>query len=211
MKAVQYLKGTGLSPYGNACEIAGALAPAGISALAGISRRAINFAPLAALLFVCAATAAQQPSPTAHDLAARVDRHYNQLHSLKANFTETYEGLGMSRSESGILLLLKPGRMRWVYSSPPGKLFLLDGSFAWFYAPGDAQVQRIASKDLDDLRSPMRLLLGHTKLEKELDNLAVAPASAGQFTLSGIPKGLDKRVERLCLTVREDGTITAID
>jgi outer membrane lipoprotein carrier protein len=167
---------------------------------------------MAAAFFALALSSpAQQPSPSAHDLAARVDRHYNQLHSLKANFTQAYDGLGMSRSESGILLLLKPGRMRWVYSSPPGKLFLLDGSFAWFYSPGDAQVQRIASRDLDDLRSPMRLLLGHTKLEKELDNLAVAPATAGQFTLTGIPKGLDKRVERLTLTVKEDGTITVIE
>ena len=79
-------------------------------------------------------------TPTAHDLAQRVDRHYNQLHSLKAAFTESYEGLGMSRTESGTLLLLKPGRMKWEYNAPPGKLFLLDGKFAWFYTRGDAQV-----------------------------------------------------------------------
>ena len=210
MTAVRDLKGTGFSPYGNACEIAGALAPEGIWALAASSRRAIKFALLAAVLFACAA-AAQQPSPSAHDLAARVDRHYNQLHSLKCGFAETYEGLGMKRSESGTLLLLKPGRMRWDYTSPPGKIFLLDGSFAWFYAQGDPQVQRISAKELDDLRSPMRLLLGHTKLEKELDNLTLAPASNGQFTLTGIPKGLEKRVERLALTVTQDGIITVIE
>src|SRR5271168_479611 len=90
---------------------------------------------------------AQQPSPrvkdSAHDLAARVDRHYNQLHSLKAGFTESYEGMGMKRTESGTLLLLKPGRMKWDYSSPPGKTFLLEGSFAWFYTQGAPQVERI--------------------------------------------------------------------
>jgi len=107
--------------------------------------------------------------PSAHDLAQRVDRHYNQLHSLKAGFTESYEGLGMQRTESGTLLLLKPGRMRWDYSSPAGKLFLLDGKYAWFYAQGDPQVQRIQAKQLDDLRSPLRFLLGHTELEKEMD------------------------------------------
>ena len=95
-------------------------------------------------------------APDAHTLAQRVDRHYNQLHSLKAAFAETYEGLGVRRSESGALLLQKPGRMRWDYSSPAGKIFLLDGKYAWFYSQGDPHVQRIAAKQLDDLRSPLR-------------------------------------------------------
>jgi outer membrane lipoprotein carrier protein len=163
---------------------------------------------LAAVL-LCAGLRAQ--SPSAHDLAQRVDHHYNQLHSLKAGFTESYEGLGIQRTESGTLLLLKPGRMRWNYSSPAGKIFLLDGKTAWFYAPGDPQVQRIPAKQLDDLRSPLRFLLGHTELEKELSTLTVAPASEGRFTLSGQPKGQEKRVDRLSLTVTAEGVITAIE
>ena len=153
---------------------------------------------------------AQSP-PTPHSLAQRIDTHYNQLHSLRAAFTETYNGLGVRRTESGTLTLLKPGRMRWDYSSPPGKIFLLDGKFAWFYARGDSQVQRIPSRDLDDLRSPLRFLLGHTELEKELINLRLAPAPNGQFTLTGQPKGQEKRVTRLALTVTADGTITAME
>jgi len=157
---------------------------------------------------------AQSP-PTPHSLAHRIDNHYNQLHSLRAAFTESYNGLGVRRAENGTLTLLKPGRMRWDYSSPAGKIFLLDGKFAWFYARGDAQVQRISSRDLDDLRSPLRFLLGHTELEKELANLSIAPAPNGQFTLTGQPKGPgndpDKRVLRLALTVTADGTITAIE
>jgi outer membrane lipoprotein carrier protein len=166
----------------------------------------------AGFLFSC--LNAQQPSPSAqqaHDLALRVDRHYNQLHSLRAGFTETYEGLGVKRTESGTLLLLKPGRMRWDYSSPAGKIFLLDGKFAWFYSRGDSQVQRIPAKELDDLRSPLRFLLGHTELEKEVNGLAVAHAQNGQFTLTGQPKGQEKRVNRLTLTVTGEGAITGIE
>ena len=110
-------------------------------------------------------------APTAHELAQRVDHHYDQLHSLKAGFSENYAGLGMQRTESGTLFLRKPGRMLWQYSSPPGKIFLLDGKYAWFYTKGDAQVQRIPAKELDDLRSPLRFLLGHTELEKEITGL----------------------------------------
>ena len=154
---------------------------------------------------------AQERLPSAKELAARVDRHYNELRSLKASFSESYQGLGIKRTESGTLLLQKPGRMKWEYSSPPGKLFVLDGRFAWFYASGDPQVQRVPAKELDDLRSPLRLLLGHTELEKELNNLTAAPAANGLLTLIGEPKGEESRVARLTLTVTNDGTITGIE
>ena len=159
----------------------------------------------------CLRAQSTPPSPSPSALAQRIDNHYNQLHSLRAAFTESYNGLGVRRDESGTLTLLKPGRMRWDYGSPAGKIFLLDGKFAWFYARGDAQVQRIPSRDLDDLRSPLRFLLGHTELEKEFVNLRVAQASNGQFTLTGQPKGQEKRVDRLALTVTADGTITSIE
>jgi outer membrane lipoprotein carrier protein len=53
--------------------------------------------------------------------------------------------------------------------------------------------------------------LGHTELEKELNNLTLAPAAGGLFTLSGQPKGQEKRVSRLTLTVTADGAITGIE
>jgi len=169
------------------------------------------FALIAVATLVCASLCAQQSPPSAQDLARRVDQHYNKLRSLKSSFTESYEGLGMKRTESGTMLLEKPSRMRWDYSSPAGKLFLLDGSFAWFYSPGDPQVQRLPAKDLDDLRSPLRFLLGHTSLEKELTDLKIAPAQNGCYTLTGQPKGEQARVARLTLTVTAEGAITAIE
>jgi outer membrane lipoprotein carrier protein len=72
-------------------------------------------------------------------------------------------------------------------------------------------VQRISAKELDDLRSPLRFLLGHTQLERELSNLTLAPAASGRFTLTGQPRGKEKRVARLALTVAADGTITGIE
>ena len=163
----------------------------------------------AALFCVC--TQAQQVALSAQELAARVDSHYNRLRTLKAEFEESYAGMGMDRTESGTLLLAKPGRMRWDYSSPAGKVFLLDGKYAWFYAQGDAQVQRIPAKELDDLRSPLRFLLGHAHLEKEIVNLTIAPAANGEFVLSGRPKGQENRVTRLVLTVTAAGAITGIE
>ncbi|WP_263358273.1 outer membrane lipoprotein chaperone LolA [Acidicapsa ligni] len=170
---------------------------------------------MALLLFVvCAATVGAQapgsPQLTASALARRVDQHYNQLKSLKTGFSEQYDGLGMHRDESGTMLLRKPGKMRWEYSSTKGKVFVLDGKYAWFYSPGDSQVQRIAASQLDDLRSPLRFLLGHTKIESELQGLTVAGASSGNYVLGGVPKGQQKRIAKLTLTVTGDGVIRSI-
>lgn len=167
---------------------------------------------LVAAALLCVPALAQLPGPVAaKDLAAKVDHHYNQLHSLKADFTESYEGLGVNRTESGTLLLEKPGRMRWDYSSPRGKLFLLDGKFAYSYTDGDPHVQRIPAKQLDDLRSPLRFLLGHTELQKEFDRLTMSAAANGRFTLTGVPKGQEKRIARVSITVTPDGVITGIE
>lgn len=150
---------------------------------------------------------AQKLAPAAAELAATVDHHYNTLKRLQVDFTETYQGMGMDRHESGVLLLEKPGRMRWNYAEPRGKVFVLDGKYGWFYTPGDAQVQQIPAKKLDDLRSPLRFLLGHAQLTKELDGLTMTPADGGMFRLRGVPKGMEQRVRSLEVTVTADGTI----
>ena len=133
----------------------------------GLQAIALRAFVLAALLAPAVAPA-QSSSLTAVEFAQRIDKHYNSLHSLEVQFSQKYEGMGMNRKEAGVLLLKKPGKMRWTYSQPEGKLFVLDGKYGYFYSPGDTEVQRVPVKKLDDMRSPLRLLLGHAKLEQEL-------------------------------------------
>ncbi len=109
---------------------------------------------------------AANPGSDVHAIAQAVDNHYNHLRTLQTEFTESYRGAGIERTESGSLWLKKPGKMRWEYRSPKEKLFLSDGKDAWFYLPEDRQVRRTSVKKLDDLRSPLGFLLGKTRLEK---------------------------------------------
>ena len=139
-------------------------------------------------------------------LLKRVDDHYNHLTSLRSRYVERYAGMGLNRAESGTLLLKKPGRMLWRYDTPPGKVFVLDGKYAWFYTPGDSQAQRISAKQMDDLRTPLRFLLGHTQLAKELGGIVVA-ADGADFTIAGVPKGMENRVKALSLVVTTTGVI----
>jgi outer membrane lipoprotein carrier protein len=160
--------------------------------------------PAALVLFLCALNARTQ-SPDVRAVAHAVDEHYNRLKTFKAAFTEIYQGDGISRTESGTLWLKKPSRMRWEYHVPREKLFLIDSQTAYFYVSGDRQAKKTPAKNLDDLRSPLRYLLGKTKLEKELDGLSLAPdltpLQPGDVVMRGIPKIMKDRVSEVVLEV----------
>jgi outer membrane lipoprotein carrier protein len=148
-------------------------------------------------------------APTTAEICKQIDQHYNRLHALRVQFTETYRGMGMTRTENGTLLLEKPGRMRWDYSRPAGKVFVIDDKNGYSYTPGDAQAERYPAKQLEDFRSPLRFLLGHTRLEKELSALTLTPEGAG-YRLRGVPNGMEQRVAEVTLTVTAEGRIDAI-
>ena len=167
------------------------------------------------LLVVCAQPLwAQSAAADAQRTAATIDARYNGMKSLHADFTEIYSGGGIRRSESGTLWIKKPGKMRWDYTSPEKKIFVTDGATAWFYVPGERQARRTPLKKLDDLRSPLRFLLGHTKLNKELRGLSLAPdiepETAGDVVLRGIPVGMEDRISQLLLESDGQGYLRRI-
>jgi outer membrane lipoprotein carrier protein len=139
-----------------------------------------------------------------HAIAQAVDAHYNHLRTLQAEFSETYRMNGIDRTESGTLWLKKPGKM----------LFLSDGQSAWFYLPRERQVRKTPVKQLDDLRSPLGLLLGKTRLEKELQPLSFAPdiplLTPGDVVLRGVPRGLAEGINEVILEVTADSRIVRI-
>jgi len=146
-------------------------------------------------------------------IASGVDRRYNRLNTLKANFEENYSGAGLTRNESGKLWLQKPGKMRWEYEQPAPKLFIVDGKNAFFYVPAERQVRRMPAKKLDDFRSPIRYLLGHTKLEKEFSKLVLSsdrPDDPSDVVLEGIPNGMEDRVQRVLLEITPANQICRI-
>ena len=177
-------------------------------------RSAISSRCLLVVVLVSAGAARLVAQTDVHAIADKVDQRYNHMQTLQAQFSETYSGAGMKRTESGTLELKKPGRMRWDYSEPRPKMFLTDGSTAWFYVPGERQARRAPVKQIEDLRSPLRYLLGKSKLEKEFIGLTVVsdakPLNAGDIVLRGVPKGMQERVSQTLLEVTPDGLITRI-
>jgi len=147
-------------------------------------------------------------------IAQAVDRHYNHLTSLQADFTESYQGAGISRRESGMLWLKRPGKMLWQYRFPREKIFVIEGKTAYFYAVGESQARKAPVNKLHDLRSPLRYLLGKTRLAKELERLSLAPeispAAPANIVLEGIPRGMGERVTRVLLEINPANQIVRI-
>lgn len=173
-----------------------------------------RLAGILVLLAFTQALWAQSHAMDARQVAAAIDARYNGMKSLRAEFSESYSGGGMQRNESGILWIKKPGKMRWDYATPQKKTFVTDGSAAWFYIPGERQARRTPLKSLNDLRSPLRFLLGRTKLEKEVRGLSLAPdvrpAVAGDVVLRGVPVGMEDRVSMLLLESDDQGFLRRI-
>ncbi len=106
--------------------------------------------------------------PNLQDVLRAVEQRYNRPKTMQFLFQQSYRGPGrMTRVESGELTLSKPGRMRWNYSLPPGKVFLTDGSYAWFYSPTAGRVERTKTKESADLRAPLAFLMGRLDFQRD--------------------------------------------
>lgn len=108
-----------------------------------------------------------------------IQEHYNHAKTLEVHFVESYSVQGHPRkSESGELTLRKPGRMRWDYTSPAGKLFLSDGKDVYLYTPDAHRVEKTKLKASDDMRTPIALLLGKLDFEKDFRDFELKPEGA---------------------------------
>jgi outer membrane lipoprotein carrier protein len=108
-----------------------------------------------------------------------VEQRYNHAKTLQVQYNETYTVQGQARkSETGTLTLRKPGRMRWDYSAPAGKLFLSDGKDVYLYTPDSHRVEKEPLKASEDMRAPMAFLLGKLDFSKEFRNFELKPEGA---------------------------------
>src|ERR1051325_8296151 len=84
-----------------------------------------------------AAPAVRAADPTAPELAQALQKKYDGIKDFSADFTHAYEGgvLKKQVTERGHLLVKKPGKMRWDYTTPDAKTFVSDGLKMYSYVP----------------------------------------------------------------------------
>ncbi len=111
-----------------------------------------------------------------------VEHRYNRAQTLAVDFTETYSILGHAkRPESGTVVLRKPGRMRWTYTQPAGKLFVSDGKNVFLYTASDNRVEKSKLKASEDMRAPMAFLLGKLDLKKQFKSFDFETRDGGSW------------------------------
>jgi outer membrane lipoprotein carrier protein len=114
-----------------------------------------------------------------NSLLKGIEDHYNHAKTLEVHFVESYSVQGLARkSESGELTLRKPGRMRWDYTSPAGKLFVSDGKDVYLYTPDAHRVEKTKLKASEDMRAPLAFLLGKLDFEKDFHDFELKPQDA---------------------------------
>ena len=124
------------------------------------------------LCLACLPLAAADPNVS--DLLKGIEQHYNRAQTLQVQFSESYTVQGKPRKgESGELTLRKPGRMRWNYSNPAGKLFVSDGKDVYLYNPDSNRVEKTKLKASDDMRAPMAFLLGKLDFAKDFRDFEI--------------------------------------
>jgi outer membrane lipoprotein carrier protein len=139
------------------------------------------------------APAPSTPAPTAstdpaRQTAATVQSFYDQTKDLSASFFQTYVNKVYDRTDrsSGKVTFKKPGRMRWDYAKPNGKIIVAaQGKFTLF-EPGDepGDVGQVIEQNFQesDLPQAMAFLMGTGRLADDFDFKLLDAAREGYPT-----------------------------
>lgn len=160
---------------------------------------------------VCLMTLPAAAQPNLDYVLDRIEEHYNRAKTLRVSFTETYTAGGRGRkTESGELYLRKPGRMRWDYRDPMGKLFISDGKNLYLYTPASNRAEKMKLKETDDLRAPMAFLLGKLDFHRDFTGFQMKQAGT-DINLVVSPKSDRLPYKRVDFTVNSNYQITRMN
>ncbi len=136
-----------------------------------------------------------------------VEQRYNKASTLEAQFEQRYLAQGRPRrAESGTLSLRKPGRMRWQYTQPSGKLFICDGKWIWFYSPAENRAERAPLKEADDFRAPLAFLLGRLDFRRTFGDFELRESGADSVIIA-LPKSDRLPYTRVEFQIAPDNSI----
>lgn len=148
------------------------------------------------------------PARDLGEVLRSVEQRYNRAATLEVHFEQRYlaQGSGRRTTESGELALRKPGRMRWSYAAPAGKVFVSDGKVLWFYSPEENRAERSRMKDTEDFRAPLAFLLGKLDFKRDFGTFELKDTGADS-TIVALPKSDKLPYTRVEFTVTPQNVI----
>jgi outer membrane lipoprotein carrier protein len=150
---------------------------------------------VALLLFV----GADAPDDAAKTLAA-VQKRYDAVRDLRAGFVQNSfsPALGKETESRGTVVVQRPGKMRWEYAAPDGRVIVLDGTAIRVWNPEEKQLQIAGLAKSGVSPTALSFLMGQGSLT---DSFTASPQSEPGRTDRGLllkPKG-DAGFESLVL------------
>lgn len=128
-------------------------------------------------LWVCAGASAGSSRAVAQDgdvtaavVAARVQAFYDRTTTVRVDFDQHYWSNVYRRTTTsrGRLAILRPGRIRFDYTSPNGKVVVSDGENFTYYEPGDdGAAGQYWVGSADGTSSALGFLTGTARLDRD--------------------------------------------
>jgi outer membrane lipoprotein carrier protein len=146
-------------------------------------------------------SAQTKQSPEA--LAKALQERYQNVRDFTADFVQTYRG-GVLRTETrerGTVAVKKPGRMRWIYTSPEQKEFVSDGQKMYSYIPEDKQVVVSDVPSDTEAPTPVLFLAGKGDLVKDFAAAQAESAVTGAIGLKLTPRRSEPEYEYVIIAV----------
>ena len=127
-------------------------------------------------------------------LVARVQSRYERTTRLQARFRQETRvpGFDQVQTGQGQVWILKPGMMRWDYTTPERQTIIANGDTLWIYLPEDRQVIRDHINHSLGTRTPALFLAGQARLTDLFTVQGTSiqgPGEGGLLQLELTPKG----------------------
>ena len=141
----------------------------------------------------------QSPEAIARALQAK----YASIRDFSADFVQTYRGgvLKTQTTERGTVVVKKPGKMRWVYTSPERKELVSDGKKIYWYVPEDKQVMVSDMPAADSAATPTLFLSGKGDIVRDFTATILPGGTGNGIQLKLVPKRPEPEYEYLVVTV----------
>jgi outer membrane lipoprotein carrier protein len=145
-----------------------------------------------------------QNTPQSPDAIARaLQSRYVGIRDFSADFVQTYRGgvLKTQTTERGTVVVKKPGKMRWVYTSPERKELVSNGKQIYWYVPDDKQVVVSDMPADDSATTPALFLSGKGDIARDFTASVVGGGPGDAIALKLVPKRPEPEYEYLVVSV----------
>lgn len=119
-----------------------------------------------------------------------VQQRYEEVRDLRASFEQTSfsAALGTETTSKGAVTVERPGKMRWEYAAPDGRVIVLDKDSIRIWNPDEKQLQIAAISAGNVSPTALGFLLGQAVLRDTFDAAAISEPARAERGLRLRPK-----------------------